>query len=68
MDNKMTMNEKMRQCFKPHVLMHSLFGLGLGLLVASLVVGQSIHHARALLLVGVACMVVSVGLDVIRKS
>ena len=59
------MNAKMQECFKPHVLMHSLFGLGLGLLVA--------HFWTASVVVtnvwvGVGVLVVAVVLDVARKS
>lgn len=31
------MNAKMKSCFTPHVMMHSAFGLGLGLLLAALI-------------------------------
>ena len=31
------MDAKMRECFKPHSMMHSLFGLGLGIILVSLV-------------------------------
>ncbi len=55
------MNAKMKECFKPHVLMHSLFGLGLGLLVAALV------PSLANVWLGFVLMVVGVGLDVMRK-
>ncbi len=55
------MNKKMKECFAPHVLMHSLFGLGLGLLVAAII------PALANVLVGLVLIVVSIALDVMRK-
>jgi len=58
------MNDKMKACFTPHVLMHSLFGFGLGLLVASLIAGNQM----TLVWLGVAAMVVSVVLDAMRKA
>lgn len=30
------MNKNMKGCFTPHVYMHSLFGLGLGLILADI--------------------------------
>lgn len=30
----MKINKKMQACFAPHILMHSLFGLGLGIFLA----------------------------------
>lgn len=56
------MNAKMKECFTPHVLMHSLFGLGLGILLAAVVEGL-----RAAWL-GLLLMVVAVALDMMRKS
>lgn len=56
------MNEKVKSCFTPHVLMHSLFGLGLGILLAAVVEGL-----RAAWL-GLLLMVVAVALDMMRKS
>jgi len=56
------MSKKMKSCFAPHVLMHSLFGLGLGLIVAALVPGL------ASLWVGVVLCVVAVVLDMMRKG
>ena len=55
------MNEKMKQCFTPHVMMHSLFGLGLGLLLAGLFAGLAQPW------LGVVLMVVAVVLDMMRK-
>ncbi len=56
------MNKKMKDCFTPHAVMHSFFGLGLGLLVAALFPGL------ASILLGLAIMVVAVVLDMMRKS
>jgi 1,4-dihydroxy-2-naphthoate octaprenyltransferase len=55
------MKGKMKDCFKPHIYMHSLFGLGLGILVASLWSGVSKWW------IGVIVMVVAVLLDMSRK-
>lgn len=55
------MNAKMKSCFDPHVLMHSLFGLGLGLILAALIPGL------ASLWIGVAICVVAFVLDWMRK-
>ena len=55
------MNAKMKECFTPHVLMHSLFGLGLGILVVSLM--PSLGNA----LLGIGLIVVAVVLDMMRK-
>ena len=56
------MNAKMKACFTPHVLMHSLFGLGLGMVLTTLVPGLQI------LWLGVGVMVVAVALDATRKG
>ncbi len=56
------MSEKMRSCFTPHIAMHSLFGLGLGVVLATAFV-----QARAIWL-GVLVMAVAVALDASRKS
>lgn len=56
------MNEKMKECFRPHVLMHSLFGLGLGLLLAA--VFEGLRQAW----LGLVLMVVAVVLDFMRKD
>lgn len=57
----MKMDKKMQECFKPHTMMHSLFGLGLGLLVASLIPGLAMWW------LGLLLMVVAVALDYMRK-
>lgn len=56
------MNEKMKECFKPHVLMHSLFGLGLGILLSAVM--ESLRAAW----LGIVLMVVAIGLDMMRKD
>lgn len=55
------MNAKMKDCFQPHVLMHSLFGLGLGILLATWFEGLR------MLWLGLGLIVVAVVLDVMRK-
>lgn len=55
------MNDKMKECFKPHVMMHSLFGLGLGLLLVNLI------PALNMIWLGPLLMVVSVVLDWNKK-
>ena len=56
------MNAKVKSCFTPHVLMHSLFGLGLGLLLSALI--PSLANAW----LGIIVIVVALGLDMMRKS
>ena len=56
------MNAKTKSCFAPHTLMHSLFGLGLGFLLAALI------PSLANVLLGVILIVVAVGLDFMRKG
>lgn len=55
------MNAKMKACFEPHALMHSLFGLGLGILLVSFIPSLSMAW------LGLGLMVVSVVLDTMRK-
>jgi len=55
------MNEKLKECFKPHVMMHSLFGLGLGFILVSLIPGLG-NFWLGLVVAGVA-----VALDYTRK-
>ncbi len=56
------MSEKTRACFAPHVMMHSLFGLGLGLLLAAVVPSLSAVW------LGVVVMAAATVLDVMRKA
>lgn len=55
------MNEKMKQCFGGHVLMHGLVGLGLGFLLSSLV------PSLANLWLGVVLIVIGIAADMMRK-
>ncbi len=52
----------MKECFKPHILMHSLFGLGLGFLLVALV------PSLGMAWLGLALMVVAIVLDMMRKA
>jgi hypothetical protein len=56
------MNGKMKACFTSHVLMHSLFGLGLGLFLAYLL------PSLRVVWLGLALMAVALVLDAMRKS
>jgi len=56
------MNAKMKSCFTPHAMMHSLFGLGLGILLVSL------FPTLGLVWIGVSLMVVAMVLDAMRKK
>ncbi|MBI3485549.1 hypothetical protein HY025_01240 [Candidatus Daviesbacteria bacterium] len=56
------MNAKMKDCFTPHVMMHSLFGLGLGIVLVALV------PALNMLWLGVVLIVVALALDMMRKK
>ena len=56
------MNEKMKACFTPHVMMHSLFALGLGIVLTTLI------PALQIVWLGIGLMVVAVVLDSMRKS
>jgi hypothetical protein len=54
------LNAKMKECFTPHVMMHSLFGLGLGLLLSAIVPGLSS------VVLGAVIMAAAVVLDAMR--
>lgn len=56
------MDKKIQECFKPHALMHSLMGLGLGIILVSLVPQLSN------LWIGLGLVVVAIVLDMMRKS
>jgi 1,4-dihydroxy-2-naphthoate octaprenyltransferase len=56
------MNAKMKQCFTPHVLMHSLFGLGIGLILAD------VWSGVAKWWIGVIILVVATVLDMMRNQ
>lgn len=57
----MKMSEKVKSCFTPHIYMHSLFGLGLGVLIVSLFPGLAMWW------LGVLLMVVATVWDMMRK-
>ncbi len=56
------MNAKTKACFTPHAMMHSLFGLGLGLVLVSL------FPSLGVMWLGLVLMVVAVALDAMRKA
>jgi hypothetical protein len=51
---------KMQACMSPHVMIHSLFGLGLGITLVAL------FPTLGVLWVGLALMVAAWGLDYVR--
>jgi len=53
---------KVKSCFTPHVLMHSLFGLGLGIVLVTLV------PSLGVMWLGLVLIVVAVVLDFMRKK
>lgn len=55
------MNAKMKECFTPHAMMHSLFGLGLGIVLVNFI------PTLNMLWLGVILIVVALGLDMMRK-
>lgn len=55
------MQGKMKECFTPHVLMHSLVGLGIGLVLAD------IWSGLAKAWIGVVLIVIGALLDFARK-
>lgn len=55
------MNKKMKECFTPHVLMHSLFGLGLGIILINLI------PALNMTWLGLMLVVIAIVLDFMRK-
>ena len=55
------MNDKIKECFTPHVLMHSLFGLGLGIFLSVL------FPSLSAVWLGLVLMAVAVALDFMRK-
>lgn len=56
------MNAKIKDCFTGHIVMHSLFGLGLGIVLAN----QIVFLNRVW--IGLSLMVIAVVLDYMRKS
>ena len=63
MDSGVATSDKMKACFTPHVLMHSLFGLGLGFFLAHFWTSLSTN-----VWIGVVLMVVAVVLDAMGRS
>jgi hypothetical protein len=57
------MNAKMKSCFTPHAMMHSLFGLGLGLFLAAVIPSLAMYWW-----LGVVVMVVAFVWDWMRKE
>lgn len=55
------MDKKIKECFTPHAMMHSLFGLGLGITAVALIPQLNI------LWLGVIIMVVAAAADYMRK-
>lgn len=56
------MNKKQKECFSPHIIMHSIFGLGLGILLVSLIPSLSIFW------LGLVLIALAVVLDATRKN
>lgn len=56
------MNDKIKDCFSAHTIMHSLFGLGLGLLLATLIPGLQ------LVWLAIVLMAVAIIADAMRKG
>lgn len=56
------MNAKMKSCFTSHKMMHSLTGLGIGLLLAALI------PSLANMWIGLVIIVIGIGLDMMRKG
>lgn len=55
------MDKKMKECFTPHAMMHSAFGLGLGILLTIYVPGLQMAWLGWVLVVG------AVAADYMRK-
>lgn len=56
------MNEKMKECFAPHAMMHNLFGIGLGILLVALIPSLNIAW------LGLALIAVALVVDSMRKA
>lgn len=57
----MKMSKKMKECFTPHSVMHSLIGLGLGITLVSLI------PSLGMLWIGVLIIIVAMVWDMSRK-
>lgn len=55
------MDAKMKECFTPHAMMHSFFGIGLGIVLVNII--PSLNS----LWLGVVIAVVAIVLDKMRK-
>ncbi len=55
------MDKKMKECFTPHAMMHSLVGLGLGILAVNF------FPALNSVMIGLVVVVVGIVLDYMRK-
>lgn len=55
------MNKKMRECFTPHAMIHSLTGVGIGIIAANLI---PILNS---LMVGLIVLVIGIIWDMMRK-
>jgi len=56
------MDKKMKSCFTQHPMMHSLFGLGLGLFLSSFIPGLSN------IWLGLGLIILALVLDMMRKK
>jgi len=54
----------MKECLKPHPLLHSVAGIGLGLLLAGLVPGLAVSGV----LLGIILLVVGMGGELMMKK
>lgn len=57
----MKLNKKMQECFTPHVIMHSIVGLGIGITLVSL------FPALGMLWLGIIIIIIGAALDMMRK-
>lgn len=55
------MDKKMKECFTPHAMMHSLMGIGLGIILVNIIPGLNS------LMLGVVIAAVAIILDMMRK-
>ena len=58
-------SEKVKDCFTPHVILHSAFGLGLGLMIPTFLPGM---QGQTLFLIGVVFAVIGVFGDFFLKQ
>lgn len=60
--DRMKMNAKMKSCMTPHVMMHGLFGLGLGIILVAL------FPALGMIWLGLVICVIAIVWDMMRKK